>query len=127
MARNAEEPATAQAAAAAAPAASGTTAAASGARPRISFQIRSVGEGDNAKNYASISGFEDGKEVTRQEYITKRWTQDGADRGTIARELTDLEGKKVPYQIVFQGTKGKVRAGTAPASAPAEGEVAADA
>lgn len=125
MARNTSTETEAQASADnAAPAAEGTTAAAStsGARPRISFKIRTVGEGENAKNYSSISGFEDGKEVTRQEYITKRWTQDGVDRGQIAKELTDLEGKKVPYQIVFQGTKGKTQAGKeAPAAAPVEG------
>lgn len=123
MARNTETPAEATAAAAA-PAAEGAPAAATGARPRISFKIRTVGEGEGAKNYAAISGFEDGKEVTRQEYITKRWTQDGASRGDIARELSDLEGKKVPYQIVFQGTKNKPQAGAAAAEA-GEGEAAA--
>lgn len=122
MARSTETETEAQNAAASTPATEGATAAtAAGAKPRISFKIRTIGDGEGAKNYAEISGFEDGKEVTRQEYITKRWTVDGADRGTIARELTDLEGKKVPYQIVFQGTKNKVQAGKA---APADGEAA---
>lgn len=123
MARQTETAAEATEAAAAVATADGAApaAAATGARPRISFAIRTVGD----KNYAEISGFEEGKEVTRQEYITKRWTVDGVERGEIARELSDLEGKKVAYQIVFQGTKNKTQAGKPAAEAPAaEGEAA---
>lgn len=41
----------------------------------------------------------------RIDFIKRRWTE-GATRGAIAKELSELQGKAVPYQIVFQATKG---------------------
>lgn len=46
-----------------------------------------------------------GKEVARADYIRERWAAK-ASRGTIAKELTKIQGKPVPYQIVFAATKG---------------------
>lgn len=46
-----------------------------------------------------------GEEVSRVDYIRNRWIA-GATRGTIAKELTELQGKHVSYQIVFAATKG---------------------
>lgn len=62
-----------------------------------------------------------GESVSRVEYIRSRWTA-GATRSEIAKELTELQGKVVPYQIVFAGTKG-ISGG--PVKAPAESEGAA--
>jgi len=53
---------------------------------------------------------EDGTEtpsapVKRAEYIRDLWARK-MSRGDIARHLTQITGKKVPYQIVFAATKG---------------------
>lgn len=47
---------------------------------------------------------EDGTEISRADYIRQR-ADEGAPRGAIAKELTKLQGKTVPYQIVFAATK----------------------
>jgi len=52
----------------------------------------------------------------RIDYIKRRYCEDKASRSTIAKELTELQGKPVPYQIVFQATKG-LEGGPAPAPA----------
>jgi len=59
-----------------------------------------------------------GSTIARKDYILKRWGQRVIGRGGIAKELTRLQGKEVPYQIVFQAT-GKVPGGPAPTEAPA--------
>ena len=41
----------------------------------------------------------------RIDYIKRRYYGEGATRSVIAKELTELTGKVVPYQIVFAGTK----------------------
>lgn len=41
----------------------------------------------------------------RIDYIKRRYYVDGAERGAIAKELSEKLGKEVPYQIVFAGTK----------------------
>jgi hypothetical protein len=46
-----------------------------------------------------------GVPTKRIDYIRKRWAEKVA-RGQIAKELSELSGKKVPYQIVFSATKG---------------------
>lgn len=51
----------------------------------------------------------------RVDYIRRRFYDEGAKRGDIARELTELTGEKVAYQIVFAATKTKER-GEAPAT-----------
>lgn len=48
----------------------------------------------------------DGTQVKRLDYIRKLWKEGKMSRGEIAKHLTDLTGKKVPYQIVFAATKG---------------------
>jgi len=61
--------------------------------------------------------------VKRQDYIKKLWASKQFTRGEIAKQLTELQGKPVPYQIVFQATKGldggKPKE-AAPAAEPAE-------
>jgi hypothetical protein len=71
----------------------------------------------------------------RADYIRRRW-KEGADRSTITKELNTAElnptpDKKIPYQIVFQATKGQ-EGGPAPKtegstseSSPANAEAAA--
>ena len=104
MARNSDSEAAATVAAESAPAAAAATA---GARPRIEFALDQ--EGVDSLTASSVEGSTVGQRMTRQDYIRGRW-QGGVDktiRGAIAKELTRLEGKKVPYQIVFQATKEK--------------------
>lgn len=68
----------------------------------------------------------DGSKMKRKDFILKRWGEK-ASRGEIAKELTELEGREVPYQIVFQATKG-VAGGPdpKPAAAPAAEAPAAE-
>lgn len=69
----------------------------------------------------------DGSTMKRTEYCRKR-ADEGASRTQIAKELTDLQGKPVPYQIAFAATKGhpayvkKDVAGVVNTDAPAETE-----
>ena len=56
---------------------------------------------------AVILTLKDGAEVRRVDYIKKRYYEEGASRSEIAKELTELQGKTVPYQIVFAATKVK--------------------
>jgi len=61
--------------------------------------------------------------VKRKDYILKLWTEQKMSRGDIARHLTEITGKKVPYQIVFSTTKkvagGPDKAAAAPVATPA--------
>ncbi len=41
----------------------------------------------------------------RVDYIRRRYFDDGIKRGDIARELSEMTGQTVPYQIVFAATK----------------------
>lgn len=41
----------------------------------------------------------------RVDYIKRRYYEDGIKRGDIARELSEMVGEKVPYQVVFAATK----------------------
>lgn len=47
-----------------------------------------------------------GQQVKRIDFIRRRWAE-GKKRGDIARELSQITGVKVPYQIVFAATKGQ--------------------
>ena len=59
-----------------------------------------------------------GTQVRRKDYILRRWSQvANTQRGLIAKELTRIEGRKVPYQIVFQATKGVPNTNVAVAAA----------
>lgn len=46
-----------------------------------------------------------GKEVARVDWIREQFFDKGKTRSEIAKELTEIQGKTVPYQIVFQATK----------------------
>ena len=46
----------------------------------------------------------------RVDYIHRRYYDDDVKRGDIAKELSELQGKKIPYQIVFAATKGNEEA-----------------
>lgn len=50
-----------------------------------------------------------GSTMARKDYILSRWGQK-IGRGPISKELSRLQGKEVPYQIVFQAT-GKIPGG----------------
>lgn len=64
-----------------------------------------VNEGGEAKGTKRIVLNIDGEEVSRADYIRREW-QAGKTRGQIAKDLTKLQGKPIPYQIVFAATKG---------------------
>ena len=57
------------------------------------------------ERYKMIKDPDTGEMVKRKDFVLKRWSQKKS-RGDIAKELTQIVGKKVPYQIVFQYTKG---------------------
>ena len=44
----------------------------------------------------------------RIDYIRRRYYEEKATRSEIAKELTEMCGKTVPYQIVFAATKEKL-------------------
>jgi hypothetical protein len=48
---------------------------------------------------------ETGEMVKRQDYIRELWQDKKWKRGDIAKHLSEITGKKVPYQIVFAATK----------------------
>jgi hypothetical protein len=102
--------------AAAAPTANAPAAAASGGDTR--FIVLTLDQ-----EAATAVGAAVGSTMNRKDYILKRWGQ-GVGRGPISKELTRLQGKPVPYQIVFQATN-KVPGGPAPAQAPAAPAAAA--
>lgn len=62
-------------------------------------------EAPAAKSRAIVLTLEDGTSEKRADYIRRR-ADEGATRSAIAKELTALQGKDVPYQIVFAATKG---------------------
>lgn len=84
-------------------------------RPKVVLKL----DEEAAKDFGGVVG----QEVARKDYILKRFSVDGVDRGPIAKELTRLESRNVPYQIVFQATKGISKG--KPAVAPAETEASA--
>lgn len=47
-----------------------------------------------------------GTTVKRIDLIRALWQQQKMSRGSIAKYLSAISGKKIPYQIVFSGTKG---------------------
>lgn len=75
------------------------------------------------------------EQVKRKEYILELWTGKTTSnnpegkkwsRGAIAKHLTEISGKKVPYQIVFAATKGVAggpdkEAESIPSATPAQG------
>jgi len=51
-------------------------------------------------------GTTSGATVKRIDLIRALWQQQKMSRGAIAKYLSQLKGQKIPYQIVFSGTKG---------------------
>lgn len=49
----------------------------------------------------------DGKEVRRVDYIRDLWASGKFSRGEIRKKLKEEHNHEVPYQIIFQATKGK--------------------
>ncbi len=43
----------------------------------------------------------------RADYIRRRYYDDEVERSAIAKELSEMQKKDVPYQIVFASTKVK--------------------
>jgi hypothetical protein len=64
---------------------------------------------ESGGRYVMIADPETGEQVKRVDWIRKVFQQEGGpfygDRGAIAKKLTEMQGKKVPYQIVFAATK----------------------
>ncbi len=65
--------------------------------------VKEKKQGRGRKVFITVKG----KEVARVDYIRKRFFEDGKTRSEIAKELTEIQGKTVAYQIVFQATKKK--------------------
>lgn len=68
--------------------------------------------GGGADGRSIMLKLEDGTSVRRTDYIRKRWSEK-ASRPVILKEVNQLtantfgpEAKAVPYQVVFQATKG---------------------
>jgi hypothetical protein len=77
--------------------------------------------------YILIQDPETGEQIKRVDWIRKVFQQEGGkyygDRGAIAKALTEIQGKKVPYQIVFAATKDLKHIRKPEAEAEAEAEV----
>src|SRR6478752_78510 len=71
-------------------------------------------------DHAALVGVDAGSTMKRTDYIRARW-QSGVARGPISKELTKIQGKEVPYQIVFQATKGVEGGPKTPEAPVAEG------
>lgn len=56
------------------------------------------------ERYKLIKHPESGELVKRKDFILELWAKK-VSRGDIAKKLTEITGKKVPYQIVFAATK----------------------
>lgn len=70
---------------------------------------------------------ETGELIARKDYIVKQWKTNKYTRGEIAKQLSEITGKKVPYQIVFQATNklkgyGKMVERNSAAAEPAPAE-----
>jgi len=65
-----------------------------------------VDETKTDERFRTVTNPETGEVVKRKDYILELWTQKRMTRGDIARHLTEITGKTVPYQIVFAATKG---------------------
>lgn len=70
--------------------------------------------------YKKVTHPETGQQVNRKDYILELYQVKKMSRGDIARHLTEITGKKVPYQIVFATTKGKPGGPDKPAPAATE-------
>lgn len=76
------------------------------------------------ERYRMVKRPDTGEMVKRKDYILELWTQKRWSRGEIAKHLTEITGKKVPYQIVFAATKD-VAGGPVKAAVESSGEAPA--
>jgi hypothetical protein len=76
------------------------------------------------ERFVMIKHDKTGEQVKRKDFILECWQQRKMGRGDIAKLLTQLQGKKVPYQIVFAATKKIPGGPDKVAEAPATGEAA---
>lgn len=67
-----------------------------------------------------ILTLKDGSTVKRTDYIRKRWAEK-ASRSEITKEVSELAGTKIIYQIIFAATKG-IPGGPDKVAAPAPAE-----
>jgi hypothetical protein len=72
--------------------------------------------GSSVAGDVAAASYTVGQTLSRKEYVLRRWSQ-GVARGPISKELTRLQGKPVPYQIVFQAVN-KIPGGPAKAAKP---------
>lgn len=85
-----------------------------------------AGKGGDSRSVMIEVPMTDGskKSMSRSEYCWARY-QAGVDVATIRKEVVQLQGKDVPYQTIYQATKGrenKQSKGSASDAAPASGE-----
>ena len=92
-----------------------TDAAAATAAPDERY--RKVVLDDAGSTFAYGDTSKSGQTVNRIDFIRSAW-QNKQGRGSIAKEVSRLVGKKITYQIVFSATKG-VPGGPTPAAQPA--------
>ena len=63
-----------------------------------------------------------GEEIRRVDFIRREVMERGRTRSEVAKQLTEIQGQTVPYQIVFAATKDlKIRG-----QGEGEGEAAAE-
>lgn len=73
-----------------------------------------------------ITDPDNGQPIKRVDFIRREVIERGRSRGDVARQLTEIQGKKVLYQVVFAATKDHKPA-KAPEAAPAEASKDAEA
>lgn len=82
--------------------------------------VESTEAGSTKGKKIILTNVSTGEQIGRADYIKKRFFQDGVKRGEIRKELKELFGHDVQYQIVFAATKTPKAANTdAPAAAEA--------
>jgi hypothetical protein len=64
-----------------------------------------VEEAKTDERFRTVTDPKTGEQIKRKDYILKLWVEQKMSRGEIAKHLTEITGKKVPYQIVFAATK----------------------
>lgn len=109
-----------------------TAAAVAAAKPKevkTAGQVAAGGAG-GSDGRSILLKLEDGTSVKRTDYIRRRW-QEKASRGEITKEVNQLtantfgpDSKAVPYQVIFQATKGLEGGPDKVATAPATAEAA---
>lgn len=88
-----------------------TTATPAKAQKTAAQAAAGVGGGSDGRSI--MLKLEDGTQVKRTDYIRDRWQNGKISRGEITKEVNKLtaatfgdDAKAVPYQVIFQATKG---------------------